>query len=77
MNLETVLQTKIHVLSEEQQRRVLDFVEGLTDAEDKPSIWQKLEQRLEQVPPDEIAELPVDASENLNYYLYGNSKKRK
>jgi hypothetical protein len=77
MNLETVLQTKIHVLSEEQQRRVLDFVEGLTDDEDKPSIWRKLEQRLEQVPPDEIAELPTDASENLKHYLYGSTKKHK
>lgn len=77
MNLETAIQNKVHILTEERKREVLEFVDKLLDGEKPPSIWQKLDERLKQVPAEEIAELPTDASENLDHYLYGAPKKIK
>lgn len=64
---------KVKVLSAEQQEKVLEFVETL-DAP-KKTIWDKLDERLRNVPQEEFAELPADASANLDHYLYGSPKK--
>jgi len=64
---------KLRTLSSEQKKRVLDFVSSLTS--DRKDIWAKLDERLSGVPDEEFAELPTDASENLNHYLYGSPKK--
>ena len=64
---------KIKVLSAEQQEKVLEFVEAL-DVQ-KKTIWDKLDDRLKNVPPEEFAEIPADASQNLDHYLYGSPKK--
>ena len=66
---------KLEDLSTSQQEEVLDFVEFLLYKQ-KPqrSIWDKIEERIAQLPEDVIAELPEDASENLDHYLYGVPK---
>ena len=64
---------KVKVLSAEQQEKVLEFVETLGSR--KKTIWDKLDERLKTVPPEEFAELPADASANLDDYLYGSPKK--
>lgn len=64
---------KIKVLSAEQQEKVLEFVETLDVP--KKTIWDKLDERLKNVPPEEFAEIPADASQNINHYLYGAPKK--
>ena len=69
---EKVLQ-KMKVLSAEQQEKVLEFVETF-DVQRK-TIWDKLDERLKSVPQEELAEIPADASTNLDHYLYGSPKK--
>lgn len=64
---------KIKDLSAEQQEKVLEFVETLDVP--KKTIWDKLDERLKDVPPEEFAEIPADASQNLDHYLYGTPKK--
>ncbi len=64
---------KIKILSSEQQEKVLEFVETLDVP--KKTIWDKLDERLKNVPPEEFAEIPADASSNLDHYLYGAPKK--
>ena len=75
MNLEIAVQNKVRVLTEDRKREVLEFVDKLLDKQKPPGIWQRLEERLKQAPAEEIAELPADASENLDYYLYGARSK--
>ncbi len=64
---------KVKVLSAEQQEQVLEFVETLDVP--KKTIWDKLDERLRNVPQEEFAEIPADASANLDHYLYGAPKK--
>jgi hypothetical protein len=72
-NIEQKIVDKVKILSEEQQEKVLEFVEAIDIT--KKSIWDKLEDRLKNVPEEELAELPADASVNLDHYLYGSPKK--
>lgn len=55
------------------QEKVLEFVETMDVP--KKTIWDKLAERLKNVPQEEFAELPADASANLDHYLYGAPKK--
>jgi hypothetical protein len=74
-NLEQSLEEKIRALAPEQQQKVLDFVEGLID--DRPkgrSLWEMARDCMKNVPQEVLDELPVDASENLDHYLYGSPK---
>ena len=76
MNLETVIQEKIHILPVEQQEKVLEFVENLQD--NKTPI-QKLGELIDEcfgnLTAEELAELPEDGSYNLDHYTYGTPKK--
>jgi hypothetical protein len=67
---------KLNQLSLSQQQEVLDFIEFLGQKnQSRQSIWDKIEERMAQVPAEVLAELPADASENLDHYLYGSPKK--
>ena len=70
--MQTIVE-KVKILSAEQQEKVLEFVAALDIP--KKTIWDKLDERLKNVPPEEFAEIPADASANLDHYLYGASKK--
>ncbi|MBX3267196.1 MAG: hypothetical protein KF831_10855 [Acidobacteria bacterium] len=70
---EKTLVERVRSLSPEQQEKVLEFVSSLHQP--KKTIWEKLDERLSKVPDEEFAELPADASSNLNHYLYGSPKK--
>lgn len=72
-NIEQKIVNKVKILSEEQQGKVLEFVEALDIP--KKSIWDKLEERIKNIPEEELAELPADAAQNLDHYLYGSPKK--
>jgi hypothetical protein len=39
------------------------------------TIWDKIAERVAQLPPEVIEQLPTDSSENLDHYLYGAPKK--
>ena len=69
---ETIYQ-KVKTLSAEQQEKVLEFVDALDTP--RKTIWDKLDERLKNVPTEEFAEIPADASTNLDHYLYGAPKK--
>jgi hypothetical protein len=63
---------KIHQLSPTQQQEALTFIEFLLHRnQPRQTIWDKIEERIAQLPEEVIAELPVDSSENLDCYLYG------
>jgi len=57
----------------EKQEEILRRVEEIDQP--KKSIWDKLDDRLTNVPDEEFATLPVDAAENIDHYLYGAPKK--
>jgi hypothetical protein len=67
---------KLNELPVEQQQQVLDFVEFMLQKH-KPlkSIWDKIQEIMADVPPEDLAEIPADASLNLDHYLYGSPKK--
>jgi hypothetical protein len=64
---------KVKGLSPDKQEKVLEFLDALDIP--KKSIWDKLDDRLKDVPQEELAQLPADASANLEHYLYGSPKK--
>lgn len=68
---------EMETLPEDQLRDVLEFVESLRrePSSSSPSIEEKIEARLADVPDEALDELPEDASENLDHYLYGAPKK--
>lgn len=72
-DLLTTIVEKVKALSAKQQEEVLEYVKTLDVR--KKSIWDKLDDRLKEVPEKEFAELPADASANLDHYLYGAPKK--
>ena len=43
-------------------------------AKDKRPIWEKIAELGRQIPPEEWAKVPRDASINLDHYLYGAPK---
>lgn len=64
---------KVGKLSAEQQDKILQFVETF----DPPTrtlhdIWLEVSKDM---PDDAFADIPTDASYNLNHYLYGSPKK--
>lgn len=74
-NLESAINEKLKSLPPDKQQRVLEFVEELANGNPRETVSQKLERYLRSVPAEELEELPSDASENLDHYLYGVPKK--
>ncbi len=75
MNLENAIQEKVHILPIEQQKEVLEFVEGL---ERKKTPIKRLNELIKKnfgdLSPEELATLPEDGSYNLDHYTYGSKK---
>lgn len=67
---------EMETLPEDQLRDVLEFVASLRRESSSPPtpIEEKIEARLADVPDEALDELPEDASENLDHYLYGAPK---
>lgn len=82
-NIEQEIVATLRALPPEKQRAVLEYVETLRKEDTaeidtsppRKTIWQKIDERMKQVSPETLAELPGDASENLDHYLYGAPKK--
>lgn len=70
-----IIQTKLHHLSLEQQQEVLDFVEFLVQKhqipEPKKTIWEKIDERMAEVPDEVWEKVPTDGSYQHDHYLYG------
>lgn len=81
--IEQEIVATLRALPPEKQRAVLEYVENLRKEDTaeidtsppRKTIWQKIDERMKQVSPETLAELPADASENLDHYLYGAPKK--
>lgn len=69
---ETIIE-KVKTLSADRQEKVLEFIDALET--NKKSIWDKLDEHLKNIPEEQMAALPADASENIDHYLYGALKK--
>ncbi len=72
-NVADAIFKKVRSLPFEKQAEVLAFVDRL--AAKKKNIWDQLEELMAEVPQEEMDELPVDASANIDHYLYGSPKK--
>ena len=76
VNLENTIQEKLRSLPPEKQQQVLDFVERLQErSTSRRTLGQVIDEHFQTVPPEEMDELPTDASVNLDHYLYGAPKK--
>jgi hypothetical protein len=71
--VEKTILEKMKALSEEQQAKVLEFVENMKPAGKTP--WQIWQEHLKDIPQEELDKIPTDASINLDHYLYGAPKK--
>ncbi len=79
-NLQQTIQEQIRVLSEDEMRLVLSFVNDLR--KEKPSSRAKPISAIfgdlsSELPLENWRELPTDGAENHDYYLYGAPKKTK
>jgi hypothetical protein len=78
-NIEEAVVEKLRVLSLDQQREVLQFVENLAERHSanrvgRP-IWEVIREISAEVPDEEWAKLPTDGAERHDHYLYGSPKK--
>jgi hypothetical protein len=73
------IQTKLQHLVPDQQQQVLDFVEFLLQKnqpkEAQKTIWDKIDERMEQLPDEVWQDSPTDGSYQHDHYLYGTSKR--
>ena len=67
----------VKVLPKTKQKKVLDFVSELQAEETSlKSLFQRIEERGQNIPDEVWKEMPSDGSINHDHYLYG-AKKRK
>ena len=70
---------KLQHLPLEQQRQVLDFVDFLAHKHSpqppQKTIWEKIDERMARIPPEEWEEMPTDGSYQHDHYLYGTPKR--
>ena len=78
-DLQHTIQEQIRVLSEDEMRRVLNFVKNLRKEKNAPQakpISAIFEDLSREVSLEEWSELPSDGAENHDHYLYGAPKKK-
>ena len=76
VNLQQAIQERTQVLSEDEMRQVLNFINRLRKKETKPqTLGELIDECFKDVPPEVMDKLPEDASLNLDHYLYGAPKK--
>ena len=76
VNLQQAIQEQARVLSEDERRQVLNFMNRLRKQETKPqTLGELIDECFTDVPPGVMDKLPEDASLNLDHYLYGAPKK--
>ncbi|MGI8468337.1 MAG: hypothetical protein ACR2N3_07780 [Pyrinomonadaceae bacterium] len=79
-NLQKVIQEQARVLSENELREVLNFMQNLRKkkiAKQAKSISSIFEELSGEIPLEEWQDLPPDGAENHDHYLYGAPKKTK
>lgn len=80
VSLQHTIQEQIRVLSEEEMRQVINFVNGLRKEKKKSKakpISAIFEELSSEIPLEDWQQLPSDGAENHDHYLYGAPKKTK
>jgi hypothetical protein len=74
---EEAIVERLRALDEEEQKRVLDFVEGIERQKSQPakSLWDVIQDIVKDVPDEVWERVPADGSEQHDHYLYGSPKK--
>ena len=74
---EEAIVERLRALDEEEQKRVLDFVEGIERQKRQPAknLWDVIQDIVKDVPDEVWERLPADGSEQHDHYLYGSPKK--
>ena len=78
IDLQQTIQEQVRVLSEDEMKRVLDFMRNLrkeNKSQKAKSISAIFEDLSNEIPLEEWQELPSDGAENHDHYLYGAPKK--
>ena len=76
-SIEEALVEKLRALDAEEQKRVLDFVDGIERQKSQPAktLWDAIQDIVKDVPDEVWERLPTDGSEQHDHYLYGSPKK--
>ena len=80
IDLQQTIQEQVRVLSEDEMKRVLDFMRNLrkeNKSQKAKPISAIFEDLSNEIPLEEWQELPSDGAENHDHYLYGAPKKTK
>lgn len=76
-SIEEIVIEKLRALPSEQQREVLEFMEGLERQAVSPpkTIWEEIREIVKDVPDEVWDRMPRDGAEQHDHYLYGAPKK--
>jgi hypothetical protein len=76
-SIEEALVERLRALDDEEQKRVLDFVEGIERQKSQPAkiLWDAIQDIVNDVSDEVWERLPTDGSEQHDHYLYGSPKK--
>lgn len=76
-SIEEAIVERLRALDAEEQKRVLDFVEGIERQKSRPAkaLWDAIQNIVKDVPDEVWERLPIDGSEQHDHYLYGSPKK--
>jgi len=76
-SIEEALVERLRALDAEEQKRVLDFVEGIERQKSQPAktLWDAIQDIVKDVPDEVWERLPTDGAEQHDHYLYGSPKK--
>jgi len=76
-SIEEAIVERLRALDATEQKRVLDFVEGIERQKSQPakSLWDVIQDIVKDVPDEVWERLPTDGSEQHDHYLYGSPKK--
>lgn len=74
---EEAIVERLRTLDAEEQKKVLDFVEGIERQKNQPAktLWDAIQEIVKDVPDEVWERLPTDGSEQHDHYLYGSPKK--
>lgn len=75
--IEETIVERLRTLDAAEQKRVLDFVEGIERQKSQPAktLWDAIQDIVKDVPDEVWERLPTDGSEQHDHYLYGSPKK--
>lgn len=67
---------KLALLSPDQQKEALAFIEGLAEKKTpRPKLWEMMQECIKDVPPEDWDDVPTDGGLNHDHYLYGSPKR--